>query len=187
MAHSTFRQLPIKTNSTIVPPDPFQVIYQYNTSVDNSNYQLGVIKDSILYDTSRQQVTISGLLANDTPTFKDSNWLDWNGGADMVWLQIPVTSGVINGAVTICSSGNGDTFDGGAVERDNGVGNPVVYSQTYARLVIANVSSGITQLPLIQQQVTTYRMMYNQPMSAYNSNGSSSPSYVIPAAYPLPI
>lgn len=65
---------------------------------------------------------------------------------DKFWLEVDVDASVSpytfsNAAIK--SLGAGDSFGGGVVENDGGVGSPPVYSQVKMRMVIATSASGV--------------------------------------------
>lgn len=157
----------------------FQAVVQLNPT-DNTKWQCGVVLKSRLYG-SRDYTdlkTINNLLTADFPGTGDAGWLSVLPGAslaspDVVWLEYDLS----NASANIRNLGGLDTFDGGEVEHDGGMGAaPVLYTQTYARKVLALIYY-TTNSPdvgiVIDQRVYTPLVLLNSPQTAKKSDGTT--------------
>lgn len=167
-------------STATVEYDPFTAFIRESTTTPG-DYQIGILKESYIFDdlNPTTAITISNLL-NNTVSTATAGWIPAKAsGEDKVWIKGPVvgltcTSGVVE------SLGNGDTFDGGVVEHNDGT----PPTQTYFRRIIATIncdaSPPVVSRQFVRDHMTLMHIAYDGALNASATSGA-----LIAAVFPV--
>lgn len=164
---------------------PFQV---FVIKDDDDNWFRGVSINSKLFDqlgtdVFASAISITGLLTSSQPADDDAGWVA-TADADKIWLELTIGTWPAITTAEIKSIEASDTVDGGEVERDDGTGDPPLYAQTKARLMIATIEAAGDAFAVVQL-VTNHRRLGICPADARDSTGAEPQP--VPTVYPFPL
>ena len=151
---------------------PFKVQIRSDPDTPGA-FDFGVVYESLLLASPDHEdnVEIDGLIDG------EDGWVTWNGEDDLVWLEIEWDDWPDSYTASIKSYSNGDDWGDGEIESD-GDDPP---TQTYARVVLAAITSDDAGNPVVDQRVRTHLQMVG---GMEQDGGGVTLDCIVPSAFP---